>query len=150
MVMLATPASYVLFFPSIKPKRKLEDALASVGSNKRIPDWRSDMALFLTITSNSNKGFLNNSVENVLPPDTSVTVNPCYEHLRNGICPHQGSRFSHGIFPRNYTKPDRIIMSDWVGGTPSLSWKPAAKVSLDHLQASDPQRFDSSLSFIFS
>ena len=69
---------------------------------------------------------------------TRMTVNPCYDYLVDGVCSHQGCRFFHGIFPKDYTTPDKIIMRDWVAGTSAQSWKPAARAALDRSQASRP------------
>ena len=143
-MLTAPPASYQLFFPSPKiTKRKPEEA--STVDDRRPPkaprtnraqDNFTPASVPRSSAPSGPRGFLNNSGEKVLPPTTRMTVNPCYEYLVDGVCSHQGCRFFHGIFPKDYTTPDKIVMRDWVAGTPALSWKPAAKSALDRSQAS--------------
>ena len=135
-MLTAPPSSYQLFFPSAKiTKRKTEEPPTS--DDRRQPKApRNNRTQDVSIPAGGPRGALNNSGEKILPPMTRMTVNPCYNYLVDGNCSHQGCRFFHGIFPKDYTVPDKIVMCDWVAGTPALSWKPAAKAALDRAQAS--------------
>ena len=145
-MLTAPPSSYQLFFPSAKlPKRKQEESSSSddrrpprtTPDDRRPPKTqRTSRPQDTTSPAGGPRGFLHNTGEKVLPPMTRMTVNPCYNYLVDGTCSHQGCRFFHGIFPKDYTAPDRIVMCDWVVGTPALSWKSGAKAALDRFQAS--------------
>ena len=65
-----------------------------------------------------------------------MTVNPCYQKLTTGDCTYPGCKLFHGIFPKDYAKPDRLVMTQWVKDTAGLSWKPSAKTALDRIEAS--------------
>ena len=131
-VLVTPPTSYSLFFPDQKSKRKSD--VAPVEKSQKIPKLNTIPSPTSTTPTN---GFLTNSGDKVLPPHARMSVNLCYDRLVNGKCNYPGCRLFHGIFPKDYSKPDRIVMSSWVKDTPALSWKPAAKAALDRVQASE-------------
>ena len=127
------PSTYLIFHPSTTPKRKTERTSEEPAPKKA----RSTTAPPSDTTTSRSNGYLNNSsADKKLPPHTRLTINPCYQKLTTGDCTYPGCRLFHGVFPKDYSVPDRLVMCKWVKDTPCLTWKSPAQQALDRLEAS--------------
>ena len=73
-----------------------------------------------------------------IPPHSKLSVRPCSDFLL-GKCTKASSgigkcTFAHLLFPRDFERPDRIVMERWVEDAPHLQWASGAKSALDRLK----------------
>ena len=134
------PNTYLLFFPqaSATSSKRERDDTTTTPPRPKSQKTSSYEAPPTSTSSSRTGGFLSNSSrERVFPPFNKLTCSPCMHYLEDGKCGFQAKcKHDHFVFPKDYNKADRIVMSKWVHDTACLSWKPSAKQALARLEAS--------------
>ena len=72
------------------------------------------------------------------PPASKLTVRPCFDYMQ-GKCTRSNEKclFDHLLFPKDYSKADRIVMEKWVADTNGLSWSTTTGKALERAKASE-------------
>ena len=68
-------------------------------------------------------------------PLQKLTFKPCI-HYMEGKCNKESCTYKHCLFPRDFDKADRLVMSQWVDSDPDVAWSNTTKKVIETMKAS--------------
>ena len=128
-LLTSPPQSYYYFFPNSVVQKKPTDKNRIPQDNPDVKDLTRQFAQ-LIVTGR----------QPVIPPHSKLSIKPCSDHMQAKCSkPTSGPnkcQFAHCLFPRDYSKSDRVEMCRWVDGAAHIQWAAGPLQAMEKLKAS--------------
>ena len=122
------PSSFFLFFPSYQYKKR--DPITDTTNKSKPPPANADSAqrgqLCQLIYSGKGK---------MQFPLQKLTIKPCI-HYMEGKCNKEGCTYKHCLFPRDFDKADRLVLTQWVESDVDVTWSNTTSKVIETMKAS--------------
>ena len=120
-ILTSPPQMYHAFYPNAI-KRQQQQSVNSGVNNSNANN---------TTSSSSRRQLVQIKVTGrapVVPPHSKLTCRPCAKFLQ-GNCMEPNCQYNHLLFPRDFSKPNRIEMCKWVEDANHLEWAEGPKTA---------------------